>query len=316
MSWDCDPLWAKSRLFFSRAIDAERDDPVFGLWCSFGLELLARAAVASVSPTLLAQPDREQKNLLHVVHRGSELAFPQSIPATRVVGLCARLFTEFTEEDAKAALALFNCRNAELHSGTAAFEGYRPGQWLASFYHACGSLAVVLGESLETLLGEAEAEHALRVLAEDRANVQKQVFSSIAAYKKVFEELTADEQTARRARAEERGRELSTERHHRVTCPACGCVATVQGRLIGKEHVTHEEDGDIVVRQAVSPTDLACSACGLAFTTYAQLEVAGLADQYTRTTTYSPEEYYGLVDPDNLDFESLLAEHYLEYDNE
>src|SRR5664280_197479 len=50
---------------------------------------------------------------------------------------------------------------------------YRPGQWLASFYHVCSSLAAVLGESLESLFGEAEAEHALRVLAEDRANVKK-----------------------------------------------------------------------------------------------------------------------------------------------
>lgn len=316
MSWNRDPLWAKARLFFQHAFDTERDDPTFGLWCSFGLELLARAAVASVSPALLAQPDNDQRNLLHVVHAGSELAFPKSTPAAQVIGLCGRLFVEFSEEDEKTAKALFNQRNAELHSGAAAFEDYRPSQWLTGFYHACSSLAVILGESLDTLFGKDEAEFAEAVLAEDRANVKKEVLSSISAHKKVFEELGAGEQATRKVKAEERGRELATQRHHRVTCPACGCIATVQGRPFGKEHVTHEESGDIIVRQAVSPTDFSCFACGLAFTTYAQLEVAGLADHYTRTTTYSPEDYYGLVDPDQFDFDSLRAEDLREYDNE
>lgn len=160
MSWECDPLWAKARLFFEHALNADRDDPVFGLWCSVGLELLARAALASVSPTLLALPDREQKNLLHVVHPESELQFPKSIPAALVFDLCSRMFPSFSEDDRKVASALLNRRNAELHSGAAAFKEYRPSQWLPGFYRACLSLAVVLAHSLEDVFGEEEAKFA------------------------------------------------------------------------------------------------------------------------------------------------------------
>ncbi|MEO9870942.1 hypothetical protein [Ekhidna sp.] len=38
---------------------------------ALGLELLARSAVAKVSPTLLAEPDKEHQNLLHALNLGS-----------------------------------------------------------------------------------------------------------------------------------------------------------------------------------------------------------------------------------------------------
>ena len=317
MSWDRDPLWAKAKLFFQHAFNTDRDDPVFGLWCSLGLELLARAALASVSPTLLALPERDQRNLLHVVHPESELLFPKSISATLVFDLCGRMFPAFSEDDRKVASALLNRRNAELHSGAAAFHEYKPSQWLAGFYHACQSLATVLGESLEDLFGESEAKFAQDLLAENRENIKQKVLSAIAAHKKVFEGKEEDLQDAARTAAAELGEELSTQRHHRVVCPACGCIATVQGRLFGKEHVTHGDDDEIVVKQAVSPTEFSCSACGLHLASFAELETAGVADHYTRTTIFSADEYYGLIYPDDVD--SYLAEQsgdFMEYDNE
>jgi DNA-directed RNA polymerase subunit M/transcription elongation factor TFIIS len=317
MSWERDPLWAKARLFFQNAFNTRRDDPQFGLLCSFGLELLARAAVASVSPALLAHPDNEHKNLLHVVHKESQLPFPQSISATLVFRLCKRMFADFSEDDHTIALALLNRRNAELHSGAAAFEEYKSSQWLAGFYHACRSLTAVLKVSLTDLFGEQEAKFAEDMLAENRDNVKREVLSAIATHKRGFEAKQPAEQETAKLQAEELGQTLSTQHHHRVKCPACGCIATVQGRLFGKEHVTHEENGDIIVRQSVIPTDFSCPACGLKLSSYAQLETAGLGDHYTRKTTYSPEEYYGLINPDDID--EYLEERtgdLREYDNE
>jgi len=317
MSWERDPLWAKARLFFGRAFNTQRDDPAFGLWCSIGLELLARAALASVSPSLLAQPDPAQKYLLHAVHKESEIPFPKSISASLVFELCKKIFPPFSEEDRKLASALLNRRNEELHSGAAAFDQYNPGQWLVGFYHACQSLCTILGMALAELFGDQEAEFAGKLLAEDRDNLQNRVLSAIAARKKAFSTKEPDEQKAARVQAEELGRELSAKRHHRVVCPACGCTGTLQGTPFGKEHVTHEENGVIVVRQAISPIDFSCFACGLKLTTYAALETAGLGAPYTRTTTYSPEDYYGLISPDDLEsyLESGAGEG-LEYDNE
>lgn len=316
MSWERDPLWAKARLFFERAFNTERDDPAFGLWCSLGLELLARAAVASVSPALLAQPDPTHRNLLHAVHPESEIPFPKSIGASVVFDLCRKLFPEFSEEDRKLALALLNRRNEELHSGAAAFDEYGTSEWLVGLYHACKSLTIVLQEHLEGLFGEGEANFAEKLLAENRDNLKNKVLGAIAAHRKLFTTKDPHEQRAARTRAEDLSRDLSTQGHHAVTCPACECTATVEGTPFGKEHVTHEEDGTIVVRQAVSPTDLSCSACGLTLTTYAALETARLGDPFTRRRTYSPEDYYGLTDPDLESYLESQAQDFLEYDNE
>jgi hypothetical protein len=315
MSWERDPLWAKARLFFERAF-AERDGPTFGLWCSLGLELLARAALASISPTLLAEPDDEHKYLLHALNRGSERTSRKSIGAAQVLNLCRTLFPQFTEDDHKVSQALINCRNEELHSGAAAFEEYPARQWLAGFYRACRSLSGAMGESLATLFGDDEATAATSMLLEDQNDVRQRVMSSISAYRKVFQGRPEDDREAAKTKAEKLGRQLATKREHRVICPACQCVATVQGTPFGKESVTHDE-GEIVARQPVSPISFSCSACGLKLQGYAELDAANLGGQYTRRTTFSPEEFYGLISEDDLKaYREDYTSRQKEYDNE
>jgi transcription elongation factor Elf1 len=233
------------------------------------------------------------------------------------LSLCNILFPRFTTEDLTAALALVNRRNEELHSGGAAFEAYPPSRWLTGLYKACRSLTTGMGESLATLFGEDEAKVAEDIIAEDRTNTTQRVQSRIASHRSVFEAKSPAEQTKAKTVSEEEGKALAFEGHHRVTCPACGAVATVQGQAFGKEHRT-DEDGEVVVRQAVSPASLSCSACGLKLDGYAELEAADLGGHYTRRTSYTPEEYYGLIHPDDLPehIDEYLAGHMQEYDNE
>jgi hypothetical protein len=93
----------------------------------------------------------------------------------------------------------------------------------------------------------------------------------------------------------------------------------VQGEAFGPEYVSHD-NGEIVVRTAVSPKGFSCSACGLKLDGYAELDAAELGGQYTRRTRYSPQEYYGLIDPESEDMSeyinSYLADMAGEYDNE
>lgn len=319
MSWERDPLWAKSRLYFEYAFHEPREGPRFGLWCSLALELLGRAALASVSPTLLAEPDREHKYLLHALNRGS--GDRRSVKAVQVFALCRKLFPEFSDDDLKAAIALINRRNDELHSGSAAFDEYPSKYWLTGFYRACHSLVTAMGQSLNELFGKEEAEVASRILDETKSEVRKRVEDSIAAHRKSFEGRTTTEQQAAAETAEKQSAQLAYERHHRVKCPSCGSVATVQGEPYGEGVVIHEDD-EIKVQRPVSPRSFQCSACGLALNGYAELDAVQLGGQYTRTTYYSPEDYYGLVDAENVDL-SEHVERYLanlaresEYDNE
>ncbi len=316
MSWEREPLFAKSKLFFERALEQERDSAFFGLWCALGIELLGRAALASIHPTLLAEPDREHRHLLHALNRGSERVPRKSITSVQVFTLCKSLFEVFTKDDFKASMALINVRNEELHTGASAFEQYKATNWLANFYRACNSLCNAMSVPLEELLGEDEAKIAEGIIAENRTQIEQKVKSEIAAHKRVFEGKIKQERDKLKLEAEEEGKKLAFQRHHRVKCPACNCTATIQGTEFGRENVTTVDD-EIIIRQAVSPSTFECKACELKLNSYSELEVAGLAGHYMRTTTYTPEDYFGLIHPDNID--EYVDDHigrYPEFDNE
>lgn len=308
MSWDRDSLWAKATTFIERAFQESKEDPLFALWAALGLELLARSAVSHISPTLLAEPDSNHQNLLHALGRGSEKVAKRSLGAQRVFDLCMTLFEDFTDADRKLCVAIINRRNEELHSGSCAFEEYKSTQWLSGFYRACKTLSESQGYCLEDLFGEDEARHAEELLAGERIEVKGQVASKVAAHKKVFEAKSATDQKKATKSAEKEATRLSYQGHHKAKCPACGSASSISGEPYGIQKVTHE-DGEVVVRQPVSPRGLSCTACGLTLSGYAELEAVNLGGRHTRTTFYTPEDYFGLVDPGTREPE-------YEYDNE
>ena len=308
MSWERESLWSKSRMYFEKAFAEDREQDTFGLWCAMGLELLARSSLAKFSPTLLAEPDRDHKYLLHALGLGSAKIARRSIATNQVLILCKTLIPEFTDEYLTLASALTGRRNEELHSGAAAFSEYRTQQWIAGFYKCCKVLAESQDETLADLFGMAEADAADAILTEIEGKVFEHTKGVIAAHKKVFDSKDAAEREALAAKAETQGNILSHHKHHRVTCPACSCVATVEGDTYGQEQIEHQDDGDIVVRQSVIPTKFSCIACGLKLNGYGELSSAGVADHFTHRIHYSPEEYYELIDPNDDEVMRSYAE--------
>ena len=316
MSWEREHLWIKAVLFLQRAAGEDRESATFGLWASLGLELLARAAVAKTSSALLADPDKEQKNLLHALGVTSSNA-PKSISTIQVLSLCRILVPGFTEEEFKSSSSLLNRRNEELHTGAAAFETFPTQTWLAGFYRSCKILAEHQGESLASLLGTDEAQVALEMLGKVEASVLGKVKSSIAAHAKVFEEKDTEDRLKLSADAQVESNNLSHRGHHRVECPACKSVATVQGTTYGGERIEHKNDL-IIVRENVIPTRFQCRACGLKLDGYQELVAAGVGDHFTHRVEYSPPDYYELIDPNDHETMSRYAEDhgFYEFNNE
>ena len=309
MSWDRDSLLAKSRLYFERSFATDREDDSFGLWCAMGLELLARSSVAKFSPTLLAEPDRDHKYLLIALDLGSAKVSRKSIATNQVLSLCKTLITDFTDEQFKVASALTGRRNEELHSGSAAFSEYTPQKWIAGFYKCCKILAESQDESLTSLFGDEEAKIADNIITEVEGKVIEKIKSLIAAHKKVFDGKEESERELLKQDSEKQGEILSHRKHHRVNCPSCQCVATVQGDSYGREQVEHDEN-TIIVRQSVIPTKFVCTACGLKLNGYGELSSANVADHFTHRIHYSPEEYYELIDPNDTEaMESYAEDH-------
>lgn len=306
MSWEREPLFAKSKLFFEKSYEEEKDSTYFGLWCAMGLELLIRSAVAHVSPTLLAEPDPSHQNLLHALNRGSVKSKRKSLITMQVLSLCQTLIPDFNDIHFKTASAIINQRNEELHSGTAAFEEYPTQQWIAGFYECCKILSEFQGESLSSLFGEEIKSEAEVILAKIEEDVIGKTKTLIAAHKKVFENKLKESQDGLKEEAQKNSDKLSTLGHHRVNCPACESTATVIGKPTGKEHIENKEDS-IIVKQSILPEKFACIACELKINGYNSLKAADIANHYTRKTTYTPEEYYNMINPDDYD---TIAERY------
>lgn len=316
MSWERAALWSKAVLFMQRAAAQDKESPEFGLWASLGLELLARATVAHTSPALLADPDREQRNLLHALGVSS-ISAPKSIPTIQVLSHCRTLVPAFTEDEFKAASALLNRRNEELHTGGAAFATFPIQSWIGTFFRCCKILAEHQGESLASLFGADEATVAEEILGKAEANVVSHVKASIAAHAKVFQVKDAEEKARLVEQANEEGEKLSHRGHHRVACPSCQCTATVQGTTYGGERLEHRQDL-IIVRENVIPTKFVCSACGLRLAGYQELVAAGVGDHFTHRTEYSPPDYYELVDPNDHEAMDKYAEDhgYFQFSND
>lgn len=308
MSWDREPLFTKAKLYFEKAYDEDKEEPHFGLWCAMGLELLARSAISSVSPTLLAEPDREHQNLLHALGLGSVKSPRKSIATINVLSLCQTLITDFTEANFKIASAIINRRNEELHSGAAAFEEYPTQQWIAGFYRCCQILCEFQGESLNSLFGDDIEKEAELILAEVEESVIGKTKSLIAAHSKVFEGKDIEKKEELKEKAQKNGDRSSYRGHHRVECPSCKCTATVFGEPYGKQNVENKDD-EIIVRQSILPTKFSCTACELKLDGYSSLKAAGIGNHYTRRNRYSPEEYYDMINPDDSD---MITERYNE----
>lgn len=294
MSWEREPLFTKAKLFFEKGFNEDKESQFFGLWCAMGLELLARSAVAHVSPTLLADPDPSHQNLLHALNLGSTKSKKKSLITVQVLSLCQTLITSFTQEHFKISSAIINQRNEELHTGSAAFDDYPTSQWIIGFYKCCKILSEFQGESLNSLLGDEIEKEANMILSEVEEEVIGKTNTLIASYKKVFENKDEEDRKTLAEESKKNSERLAYRGHHKVDCPACGSLATVIGEPYGNENIETQID-EIIVKQSILPTNFHCIACELKLNGYNALTVANLSNHYTRKTTYSPEEYFDMV---------------------
>lgn len=300
-TWDAQALYNKAERYIQQAQALDKDSWEYALWTSLSLELLARAALSNVHPALLAEPDKNGKNLL------SALGFPPfdkkfsatSISVSEAFNRLSVLLPEFHEEYANFGKQHTGRRNAELHSGELAFDGLKSATWQPKFYQACKVLLESMAMTLEQFVGadEAKAAEAVMVAAADES--AKAVKGDVSAHQKVWEGKEANEQETLTAQAQ-----LWARRQvgHRVVCPACNSAALVFGEPVAPAAQKLEDDL-IVERQEHLPTHFECVACGLKINGLSRLAVVDLADRYVSTRTYDPAEIYAPASDDWGDYE-------------
>jgi hypothetical protein len=287
--WSSDALFAKAQLYAEAMTENADSEWQFGLWSALTLEMLVRAAVAGVSPVLVAD-NQDWNNVLYGlgIQPKKSKFIPKSAVAGELVVRAEELVPDFTREHANFCINHFARRNTELHSGNMSFSNVGTSTWLPTFYSVCSVLLAALSETLESLFGTEVAKQAAEDIAALKDDTAKSVKGTINAHKTVWEGKSDQERTTAAAQAKTTSlRQLG----HRVSCPACGSIALLLGKAAGVPKRTVDEDG-IQERQVMKPEAFSCVACGLKISGYSKLLAAGLGNTFVSTSSYDALEYF------------------------
>ncbi|AWC22390.1 hypothetical protein CO731_01848 [Aminobacter sp. MSH1] len=287
-------LYAKAERYIQNMDDYDSDEWEYALWSSFSLEFLARAALANVSPALLAEADKNGSNLLFALGFApfEERFSPRSIPISEVFKRLSGILPEFTKEHESFGVVHTGKRNAELHSGELAFDGVKGSTWQPRFYQTCAILLTSMGVTLPEFVGEDEAEVAKKLIDAADDESAKAVKGDVEAHKKVWNAKLDDDRSTLQTQA---AVWATRQNGHRVDCPSCGSAALVLGEPVSAPTQKLDDD-EIIETQEYLPTHFECVACGLKIAGLSRLAVVGLSDRYKKTQTYDAAEYYAPAD--------------------
>ena len=294
-AWDAESLFLKAQRYIEQMGEHDSKSWEHALWSSLSLELLARAALSNVSPALLA--DHSKGNWSSLFHSLGFVPtvtkfFPRSISTTEVFRRLNNIFPEFNQELESFCIRHIGKRNAELHSGEAAFDGMPESSWHPRFYKTCQVLLASMGLELEDFVGGEVAEVAKKLMAAAADDSAKAVRGDVAAHQKVWAAKEDDD----RAALTESARVWATRQlGHRVECPACQSSALVVGEPISAPQMKLEDD-EIIETQEYLPNHFECIACGLKILGLSRLNAIDLGDRYLKTYTYDAVEYYAQED--------------------
>jgi hypothetical protein len=326
IAFDADSLRSKASLYFERAFSFDSDDYLFAFWCHLAIEHLSRAAIASVSPVLLASGRRA-----HMLHYALGLVEVdddeiESITSGTVIELCERFIEGFGPAERATCEQARRRRNAELHSTSAAMNDLPPG-WLGRFFAACRVLVEQLGLELNDLLPHENVQLVEQLIVEDAQEVRETVRNAIDTAHILAGELSS---TERGRREEAAARALLPESdplgarpssgfrqttHLRLLrelpCPGCKTAVALFGEVISHNPVRMDSNGQLVKTQIAIPSLLRCPVCELRLEGVAALTNAGVADPVTLTDYPDPVEALNIDINDYQDqFLQSLAEDY------
>lgn len=294
--WSEQTLFAKAKLYAEQMQRHPVDHWEFGFWSTLCLEMLGRAALAHISPILLAD-NKTWENLAYALGTTvtTKKFSPTSLPTRQVFTRLGKLSPDFSDEIQGICAEHVDRRNRELHSGEFVFVDLGSSQWLARFYLACKVILGTMDKTLDDILSEAEDAEDMITAYRDKAAGRVQ--RDIRCHRRDWSNKSPKE---RKGAILEANTWATRQIGHRVKCPSCSSQAILKGKPAGEVQTTVIEN-EIEQRQSQIPSSFECVACGLKITGLSKLSACGLGDAFSGTTTYTASEYFELYTQDELD---------------
>jgi hypothetical protein len=299
-------LLGKSRVYIQRAFRAKMasDLDEYQLWASLALELLGKAALAKIHPSLVVDPNHyESLFAASGINVSTDI---KTIGAGTLYRRLGHLSKHFDTKVKEFCDAISLRRNAELHSGELPFHQMLLDAWEGRYWQAADIIAAMLNSSLDEWIGAGLAKapkellkaaaEAARQAAAKRVEQAKEYF--LARPKKEREAALAISQT-RHAYHYPNMFRLVSDREWEAECPACTGKAFLAGVEYGEEVLDTllSEDGwEEEVEKQYGAEEFRCPTCDLHLDSRQEIEAAG-------------------VDPDHNEVETREREYETDYGN-
>jgi hypothetical protein len=292
-------LLGKSKVYVRRAFRAKAasDFDEYQLWASLALELLGKAALSEIHPSLVVDPTHYESLFAATgIQIGADI---KTIAAGTLYKRIAHLSKFFDAKVKEFCDTISIRRNAELHSGELPFQQMRLEAWEGRYWHAAQIILDLMGSSLEEWVGADEAQsprHLVKALAEAivqasmlRVEQAKEHFN--VRPKKEREEAITSSKT-KRAFDYPKIFRLQCDEEWEVECPACTGQAFLAGFLHGEEVLDTDVEEEEVEKYYVAE-ELRCPVCGLHLDSRAEIDAAGVDADHNvtelRDRQYEPD---------------------------
>ncbi|WP_316779942.1 hypothetical protein [Streptomyces sasae] len=292
--FDHEALWIKAKLFLNRAMDdGSRSFDEQALWAALALELLAKAALARVSPLLIAEPNEEGTNLLIASGLVKGEARFTSVRAKTLMARCHKAFKPFDQAEAEK---IINGRNEYLHSSGAGFMAIPPHAWWPRYWAQAAILVTALDRDIDELVGSDREPTVTKHLEQNAKNLEQRTEALIERAKQRRQQWLDGTLPAKVAAEWKTGLYLSATMGHSVTvtCPACESDGLLEGDDVANVEINHppirgygldeEYDShyldDVSVTLTIAADHFSCPGCQLVLNSYDLINQAGLDTEF------------------------------------
>jgi len=223
-------MWLKAKVFLNRAMDENfvRSPDEIMFWASAALELLGKAALARVSPLLIAEPSEDGFNLLVAAGLVEGTARFKTVSASTIFRRCEKAFRPFSSSE---ALRITNFRNEYLHGASLELMPFNLNKWWPNYWARAVILITAQDRSVEDLVGSDRVTIVDSFLESNSKNIEERTVALVAHARQRFALHNAGA-LSEREHAIWRSQPFlgaGLEYQENEVCPACGSNGVIEG---------------------------------------------------------------------------------------
>ncbi len=286
-------IYEKSKVYIQRALTAHAADDMdqYQLWASLALELLGKAHLAKIHPSLVADPTHQ-----HSMFAASGVNISTDIKTITWKTLFERLHSlspKFESQVKKFCDDMAQRRNAELHSGEVPFKPMKLESWESRYWQVSQLILEMMDLTLEEWLGAGQAKA-------PKALVQHAQEATVKAAKVKFDDAKIRFSNLKDKKKKQEFVEAKEPFHFRnifsfifdrewtIACPACASNAFMAGSKYEEvvlDNYDPENPYEEDVERYYSGEQFKCLVCELQLNSREEIEAIGLDADHTEIET-------------------------------